>query len=65
MGRKEFIMNIVKITLLVVFFLLVMFIVGCQKPQVYKPQESSITTVRFVPTGTGFYRLELESSSYG
>jgi hypothetical protein len=58
-------MNAVKMTLLVIGLLLVVFIVGCQETQAYRPQESSFQTVKFVPTGTGFYHQELESSTYG
>jgi hypothetical protein len=53
-------MNAVKITLLVVGLLLAMFIVGCQESQAYRPAENSISTVKFVPTGTGFYNPEVE-----
>lgn len=57
-------MNAVKMTLLVIGLLLAIFIVGCQETQAYRPEGSSISTVKFVPTGTGFYRPDLEASSY-
>jgi hypothetical protein len=56
-------MNAVKITLLVIGLLLAIFVAGCQETQAYKSQGSKISTAKFVPTGTGFYRPDLESSS--
>jgi competence protein ComGC len=57
-------MKAVKITLLVIGLLLAIFVAGCQETQAYKAQGCPNATIKFVPTGTGFYRLDSESIQY-